>query len=298
MIQPIRTATLAAALLAVGAPQASAQRGGGSRGIMTVPRAVTPPRITTAPAPRSPYGGSMTGPRMSTPGSRYTGPRAPRAGDLPRLTTGSTRRGYGTASTFNNGYGGYRDGGYRGSPRYRRAAPVTRWGVGSACGSFCVNVGARFGSARFRSSFLIGWPFAVPVFVPYPVSYGVVYAGGGEASDEYVERGSQPASSKLIVVGGGTGGGGDALTVESLGDSVRLSWLASGRAAREVKLFVADSAHRELATRAASPSSPTATFEVATLSAPVAFAGVSVTFADGVTTTTVVPYRGGGGDRR
>ena len=94
------------------------------------------------------------------------------------------------------------------------------------------------------------------------------------------------------MVGGGTGGGSDALTVESLADSVRLSWLANGRVAREVKLFVADSARRELATRTASPSAPTATFEIATLSAPVAFAGVTVIFADGVTSTTLVPYRG------
>ena len=46
-------------------------------------------------------------------------------------------------------------------------------------------------------------------------------------------------------------------------------------------------------------AAPTATFEVATLSAPVAYAGVTVTFADGVTSTTLVPYRGeAGGQRR
>lgn len=289
MIQPIRTATLAAALLTVAVTHLPAQRAGSGRGIMTVPGAPTPPRVTTTPAPTRPSG-VMTGPR-------YPGAGARRPGDLPRLTTGSTRRGYGTASTFSNDRDGFRDGGgFRGSPRYRRATPVTRWGVGSTCGSFCVSVGARFGSSHFKSSFLIGWPFVVPVFVPVSYSYGVVYAGGAP-SDEYVEREPERASSKLIVVGGGTGGG-DALTVETLGDSVRLTWLAAGRAAREVKLFVADSAHRELATRAASPASPMATFEVATLSAPVAFAGVSVTFADGVTTTTTVPYRGGGGNRR
>jgi hypothetical protein len=86
------------------------------------------------------------------------------------------------------------------------------------------------------------------------------------------------------------------LTVESVGDSVKLSWLANGRQAREVKLFVADSAQRQLATRITNPATPTATFEIATLSAPVAYAGVSVTFTDGVMSTTVVPYRGG--DRR
>src|SRR6185369_13727986 len=96
-------------------------------------------------------------------------------------------------------------------------------------------------------------------------------------------------ASKLIVVGGGTTGG-DALTIETVGDSVRLSWLGANRPVREVKLFVADSAHHELATRSASRMAPTATFEVATLSAPVAFAGVAVTFADGAMTTTTIPY--------
>jgi hypothetical protein len=114
--------------------------------------------------------------------------------------------------------------------------------------------------------------------------YGPTYAEPGEQAYEPAR-----AASKLIVVGGGTTGG-DALTIETVGDSVRLSWLGANRPVREVKLFVADSAHRELATRSASPMAPTATFEVATLSAPVAFAGVAVTFADGAMTTTTIPY--------
>jgi hypothetical protein len=118
------------------------------------------------------------------------------------------------------------------------------------------------------------------------------YGYSGSTYTEPSEQAYEPAhvGSKLIVVGGGTTGGGDALTIETVGDSVRLSWLGTNRPVREVKLFVADSAHRELATRSASPMAPTATFEVTTLSAPVAFAGVAVTFADGAMTTTTIPY--------
>jgi hypothetical protein len=118
------------------------------------------------------------------------------------------------------------------------------------------------------------------------------YGYGSTYTEPTAESYEPPrAASKLIVVGGGsTTGGGDALTIEALGDSVRLSWLGANRPVREVKLFVADSTRRELATRSASPMAPTATFEVATLSAPVAFAGVAVTFADGAMTTTTVPY--------
>jgi hypothetical protein len=133
---------------------------------------------------------------------------------------------------------------------------------------------------------VVGYPFWGPLVWPY-FDYGYYGSTYAEPAESY-----EPprAASKLIVVGGGTAGGGDALTIEALGDSVRLSWLGANRPVREVKLFVADSARRELATRSASPMAPTATFEVATLSAPVAFAGVAVTFADGAMTTTTVPY--------
>jgi hypothetical protein len=133
----------------------------------------------------------------------------------------------------------------------------------------------------------VGYPFwTVPYIYGYSASTYVE-----SAAESYAPQPENRAAPKLIVIGGGSGGGGDALTVETVGDSVRLNWLVSGRPAREVKLFVADSAHRELATRIASPSTPTAVFEVATLSSPVAFAGVTVTLTDGVVTTTMVPYR-------
>jgi hypothetical protein len=182
-------------------------------------------------------------------------------------------------------------------PRYTNR-PYTRSGFGG-CVYSCVSVSAGIRTGRYFSSFTIGYPFAVPIIVPYfVVATPEVYVER-PVEERYVEEAPR-AASKLIVIGGASGGGGDALTVESIGDSVRLNWLPNGRQAREVKLFVADSAQRQLATRIASPAMPSATFEVATLSAPVAYAGVSVTFTDGVVSTTVVPYRGGasGGQRR
>jgi hypothetical protein len=176
----------------------------------------------------------------------------------------------------------------------RRWRPgYTRWGVG--CGT-CVSVSFGGRSARFLGSFSVGYPLFVPFYLPYFYGYSTTVERYAEpVVDEPYVPAPEPerAASKLIVIGGGSGGGGDALTVETVGDTVRLSWLGANRPAREVRLFVADSAQRQLATRSASPSSPTATFEVATLSAPVAFAGVTVTFMDGVTTTTMVPYRAG-----
>jgi hypothetical protein len=174
--------------------------------------------------------------------------------------------------------------------------------VAPGCAYGCFRFGAGIRAGSFFSTFYIGHPFAVPIFLPYVIETTTYVRHEEPVYDSYDARADVPsdpgrAASKLIVVGGGSGGG-DAVTVETLGDSVRLSWLAAGKSAREVKLFVADSARRELAARTASPSAPVATFEVVTLSAPVAFAGVSVTFTDGVTTTTVVPYQHGTSSQR
>jgi hypothetical protein len=244
---------------------------------------------------------------MSVP--RYT-PPATAHGDLPRITSYQGSGGYirgrrvgsgGTAGTTYSGSTSFGGGasmgggfGHRFDPgTSRRWRPgYTQWGVGCGAGCFRFSIGGR--SGRFFGSYSVGYPFVGPIFVPF-FSYSTYESYSQPVVESYApEPEPSRAASKLIVIGGGTGGGGDALTIETVGDSVRLNWLGTNRPAREVKLFVADSAQRQLATRSASPASPTATFEIATLSAPVAFAGVTVTFADGVTTTTMVPYRRSG----
>jgi hypothetical protein len=305
MIPFPRTLAIAASLVGASSGIAAAQRG--SRGTMGVPRVVTAPAPAPAPSPSSSGRGVMGVPA-------HPAPTGPRGGDLPRITTrpGSgyarsyrPRSAYGGGSTYGGGFGygngsasgtGFSDGygGHRFEPgTSRRWRPgYTTWGYGAGCSIGCFRIGVGGRTSRFFGSFSIGYPFAIPVFVPF--FYGTTVERYVETAPEaYYEPEPSRAASKLIVIGGGTGGGGDALTIETVGDSVRLQWLGAGRAAREVKLFVADSAQRPLATRSASPSAPTATFEVATLSAPVAYAGVTVTFADGVTSTTLVPYRSG-----
>ena len=272
MIQPVRSIEIAALLVLLSTGIASAQRGGGL------------PRIVSAPAAPVASGGVMGVPRYAVP----TGPTAPRAGNLPRL--GGYRAGYRPGAGY-AGTPGYGHGVMGGAPG-QRFTPGTvprsqsgynRLGAGMSCygGCFTGGVGGRY--KHFFGSFVAGYPYWVPYF-DYGY-YGTTYTE--PAMESYAPA---RAPAKLIVVGSGSASGGDALTVETEGDSVRLSWLGANRPVREVKLFVADSAHRELATRSASPTAPTATFEVATLSAPVAFAGVTVTFADGVMTTTTVPY--------
>jgi hypothetical protein len=289
-----------------------------SRGTMGVPWvAQQPAPVRPAPAPPSGRG------TMSVP--MRPGPTAPRGGDLPRIVTSPSRptSGYGYRNPYGNGGGSYgnaagydsrdRGGRYEGSDRGGRYArrpyttgSTTGYTTGYTpiggykhralvCGFGCVRIGGGPRAARVFSTFAIGYPFYVPILVPY--IYDATYVRYGEAAAESYAPETQTEfgrpASKLIVVGAGSAAGGDALTVETVGDSVRLSWLGAGRPAREVTLFVTDSAKRQLASRSASPSVPNATFEISTLSAPVAFAGVSVTFTDGVTSTTVVPYRAG-----
>ena len=250
------------------------------------------PRITTAAPAPSGWGGMAAGPSrptISSPRGYITTPGTPSRpgysgrGDLPGLRTarpgyGAYGRGYGMASAP---VGGSR----------RAHAPYTRWGVGAGCGFGCVSGGFGAHVGRYPK-YVIGYPlFGAALFYPY--YYDIGYSAYTEVTTHAYADDAPRTASKVIIVGTGSAGASDALTVESLGDSVRLSWLANGRATREVKLFVADSAKRELATRTTMPSTPTAIFEVATLSAPVAYVGVTVVFADGVTSTTLVPYRGG-----
>jgi hypothetical protein len=300
-----RAAWVAAALALV-STTALAQRG--TMGTIGAPRSGPAP----APAPSSRGVMMVPGYRQPAP----SGPTAPVGGNLPRIVPGyGYGNGYLHGRVVGNSYN--RVTGLSGGPMPltgpgfsptpystpgRRFAPGVshRWQagytttVGKGCVSGCFNVVVHGHSHAFFSSFRYGYPFAYPIFVPYYYDSYSSYGGYAEQPQSEAYGGAaEPAhvSSKLIVIGGGSGNGGDALTVESLGDSVRLSWLVSGRPAREVKLFVADSAQRQLATRVASPAAPTATFELATLSEPVAFVGVTVTFTDGVMTTTTIPYR-------
>ena len=311
----VRIAAWATAFSTVATGVALGQRSRGTMGVPWVTQQPAPVRPAPAPAPPSSRG------TMYVP--MHPGPTAPRGGDLPRIATYPPRptSGYGYRNPYGNGAGTYGngaayddrdrggryDGGDRGG-RYARRPYTTGYTPGyttgytpigghshrvPVCGVGCVRIGGGLRAARVFSTFSIGYPFYVPILVPY--IYDATYVRYGEAAaDSYAPEPQTEFGrpvSKLIVVGAGSAAGGDALTVETVGDSVRLSWLGAGRLAREVMLFVTDSAKRHLASRSASPSAPNATFEISTLSAPVAFAGVSVTFTDGVTSTTVVPYR-------
>jgi hypothetical protein len=177
---------------------------------------------------------------------------------------------------------------------------VPRSGFNRACiGGVC----GCFGSWLCTPTVVFGVPYvaapyAVPVAVPVePLTYAPasgVYAVPEPAAPPTppLPRDTSFAHSKLIIVGGESGRGGDALTIEQLGDSVlRLTWLGSIRPIRDARVFIADSAQRTLRAQRVDATTPSALFETKELKRQIAYAGVSVTFADGVMSTTMIPVR-------
>jgi hypothetical protein len=131
--------------------------------------------------------------------------------------------------------------------------------------------------------------------------YGPVYAGGEYPADTLVSSRAQRVSDTRTALGRqlavpGTGStAGDSLVVERVtvmdvipATALRLTWRNAGLPAQQVALFLADTARAMLA--AQTIRAPPFT---ALLQPPpgTAFAGVTVAWQDGTTSTRLVPYR-------
>ncbi len=121
---------------------------------------------------------------------------------------------------------------------------------------------------------IIGRPYypviyTAPIYVPYP---------------PVVVVNRPPVYTPPPVAAGDHG-----LTVERVnGNTLRLTWQADGRAVQEVGLFLADAEQKVLAVQTLRAAPFTALFNIPP---GVAFVGVSVVYADGVQSTTTIPYR-------
>lgn len=131
-----------------------------------------------------------------------------------------------------------------------------------------LHVGARFGSAFI----VVGAPLVYPVYL-YPAPYLIRYSGSGSRT----------------VLQGDVGAAGDALVLERLpADVLRLSWRPDGRSVDEVGLFLADAGQQVLAIQTLY-APPFAALLQSTARA--AYVGVTVAYADGQRTTTLLPLR-------
>jgi hypothetical protein len=101
-----------------------------------------------------------------------------------------------------------------------------------------------------------------------------------------------PTRSKGLIIGSGADGGGGVMRIQPLADTaLRVTWLGAARQVREARLFLADSLQQTLRAQQVTLASPTAVFSMRDVKSPVAFTGLSILYADGVNTTTLVPYR-------
>lgn len=170
---------------------------------------------------------------------------------------------------------------------------ATRLGFPSPIGS-CNNLWANCFSSRFRTG-LVGIPYvretavpyAVPVYVPMPVPVPPQWAPAPpKLSQPY-----DPTKSRMLTIGEGADGGGGVMRIERLENNMlRLTWRGSARPIREARLFIADSSQKSLRSSRVDVDTPSALFEIADFDGKIAYAGLTVVYADGAKQTTLVPY--------
>ena len=153
----------------------------------------------------------------------------------------------------------------------------------------------------FGSSFLFGStviervPAAVPTVVPYAVPYYYpvrVPVRTRPSEPTAPATPYNPANSKTLIIGAGVDGGGGVMRIERLGsDTLRLTWRGTLRPIREAWAFLADSLRQPLRRLPVTLATPSALFTIGGLERQIAYTGLTVVYADGATTTTLVPYR-------
>ena len=128
-------------------------------------------------------------------------------------------------------------------------------------------------------------------------SFGSPYLGtpvAGRAADPLPAGEIRPVVDPRAAVAG-AGGVGDSLVMERVsvvdkvtGTGLRLTWKDAGQPAEEVTLFLADATRSVLAVQTVRTPPYTALFEPPP---GTAFAGMTVVWPDGSTSTRVVAYR-------
>lgn len=192
--------------------------------------------------------------RVASPPNRPSDPRA-----------GGWARGSGPASA---GPGGWSTAGAAASRFHRRHQHAHAHHHAGCFGHHGLHVGAHFGSAFV---ILVGG-YAAPTY-HYAAPYAVHYSAGGATT----------------LLQGNVGNAGNALSMERLaGGVVRLSWPGDGRLVDEVGLFLADAQQRVLAVQTLRAAPFAALFEP---SSAAAYVGITVSYADGQNTTTLLPFR-------
>ncbi len=130
-------------------------------------------------------------------------------------------------------------------------------------------------------------PYAVPVYVPVPMTVQPLWA----PAPPKIWQPYDPTKSRMLTIGEGADGGGGVMRIERLeNNTLRLTWRGSVRPVREARLFIADSAQETLRSARVDNDTPSALFEIADFDGKIAYSGLTVVYADGAVQTTLVPY--------
>jgi hypothetical protein len=85
---------------------------------------------------------------------------------------------------------------------------------------------------------------------------------------------------------------GRAIRIEPVSDSVtRVNWLGTPREIREARVFLADSLQQALRGALVDKDTPSVLLKLTEIGNRVAYVGLTVTLANGLVETTLVPYR-------
>jgi hypothetical protein len=102
---------------------------------------------------------------------------------------------------------------------------------------------------------------------------------------------ANPTTSRPVTAAARADSGGGGIRVETVSDSLaRVTWLGSTRPIREARLFLADSIQQSLRGALVDQDTPSALLSFAELSQRIAYVGLTITYANGMIETTLVPY--------
>jgi len=231
--------------------------------------------------------------RSGTPqrlGGEVSVPMIQRESSLPPVRMGSLPSYNASPVIIDDGYyGGYYNRGYS----YGGGRPY------SSCyySSFCRGYTSRAPYVISSYSYVyvdrtyVVWPWVVPYRAPvYTTFWAPTPAKIWRPTSTDSLGAAQAGPTKSAPLSTATGG--DVMRIESVSDSVaRVTWLGTTRPIREARLFLADSVQQALRGALVDNQTPSALFTFADLAPRVAYVGLTITLANGLIETTLVPYR-------
>lgn len=243
--------------------------------------------------------------RRSAPPQRMGGeirvPTVRRGSSQPPIRMGSLPQYSNPMIIYENySYGGYPYGGYPyGGYPYGGGRPYTACSYGSYCSGYTSNiVGNTFSFVHVHSTY-VGRPWVVAYAAPV---YTKVWSPGpakiwSPTTGAPAAPAIAPAAPQPFAASADSGG--RVMRIESASDSVvRVTWAGTTSPIREARLFLADSVQQSLRAALVDQETRSALFKVADLAPRIAYVGLTITHANGMIETMLLPFTPGPAPKR